>query len=367
MLRVPGHERTVHPDLARAALLGVRRHGPGDTAAAVARLHAAGAPVPERLHHALLAELAGHGWPAFTGAAGHLLDRPREGDVAGIIDRGALPELLALLPAIQLRYHVGHTTALRLDGDLLTVTHQALLGTAPNPAESLFTAAIHQVLVGACTGRRPAVTLLLPGGVRLPAEQPPRPGAARLPAGQLTPAGDGVELGPLFAGPDTGCRDCFQRGEAGPANRELTQVRPHHDAAWTPRTRLTGWELDLGARQAARSAAAAVREMVAADPARSWRLDAVAARLATSSRSLQRALAAEGGGLRELVIETRVGLARGLVQRTDLGLAEIAAACGFTDHAHLTRCFTARCGIGPAALRRKGQDERKGTFLTDVR
>ena len=50
-----------------------------------------------------------------------------------------------------------------------------------------------------------------------------------------------------------------------------------------------------------------------------------------------------------------------------LRLAEVAAACGFTDHAHLTRCFTARHGIGPAALRRTGQDERKGTFLTDVR
>lgn len=315
-LRVAGHERTVHPHLARAALLGVRRHGPGP-----AELPAAGAPVPEHLHHRLLAELARHGWPAFTGAAGHLLDRPREGDVAEIIDRGALPELLALLPAIQLRYHVGHTTALRLTGELLTVTHGPLLGHAPNPAESLFTAAIHQVLVGACTGRRPPVTLLLPGGVRLP-------------AGRLPPAGDARPAG----------KEPEPAGAAGPPA-----------AAYPPRTRVVGWELDLGARQAPLSPAAAVRELVAADPARSWRLDAVAAHLATASRSLQRALAAERTGLRELVIETRVGIARGLVQRTDLGLAEIAAACGFTDHAHLTRCFTARHGIGPAALRRTGR------------
>ncbi|MFC7760531.1 helix-turn-helix transcriptional regulator [Catellatospora bangladeshensis] len=314
-LRVPGHERTVHPHLARAALLGVRRHGPGATAEEVARLQATGAPVPERLHHRLLAELAGHGWPALTGAAGHLLDRPREGDVAEMIDRGALPELLALLPSIQLRYHVGHTTELRLDGDLLTVTHRALLGHPPNPAESLFTAAVHEVLVGACTGRRPKVTLLLSGSVRLPTAKLMRTGGTRPAA--ATPAGVASAAG----------------------------------------SRLAGWELDLGGPPSPQSPAAVVRDMIAADPARSWRLEAVAARLATSSRSLQRALAAEGTGLRELAIETRVGIARGLVQRTDLGLAEVAAACGFTDHAHLTRCFTARHGIGPAALRRTGQEE----------
>ncbi|BCJ75711.1 hypothetical protein CS0771_52550 [Catellatospora sp. IY07-71] len=341
-LRVPGHERTVHPHLVRAALLGVRRHGPGATAEEVARLQSAGAPVPERLHHRVLAELAGHGWPALTGAAEHLLDRPREGDVAEMIDRGALPELLALLPSIQLRYHVGHTTELRLDGDLLTVTHRALLGHPPNPAESLFTAAVHQVLVGACTGRRPKVTLLLSGGVRLPAGKLLRTVGTRSAAATPT-AGGGP---PADEQPRTG------------PSRAPTGV------ALAAGSRLAGWELDLGGPPAPHSPAAVVRDMIAADPARSWRLDAVAARLATSARSLQRALAAERTGLRELVIQTRVGIARGLVQRTDLGLAEIAAACGFTDHAHLTRCFTARHGIGPAALRRTGQDERKVPFLS---
>ncbi|WP_186316135.1 AraC family transcriptional regulator [Catellatospora sichuanensis] len=296
-VRVPAHERTVHPDLARAALLGARRHGPSPAADAVARWQAAAEPVPERLHHALLAELTGHGWQALRGAAEHLLDRPREGDIAEVIERGSVSELAARLPELQLRFHVGHTTDLRLEPGRLVVSHRALLGGVPNPAESLFTAAIHEVVLGACAGRRPAVTVRFADGSTV-----------------------------------TGAR---------PGERSLTG-----------RGKVEGWTIDLSTTQeAAVSPVAAVRDMIAADPARRWRLDAAAARSGVSTRSLQRMLAEQGTGFRAVVSGTRLGVARGLVQRTDLGLAEIAAACGFTDHAHLTRCFTARHGVPPSAMR----------------
>ncbi|GAA2371813.1 hypothetical protein Cme02nite_63660 [Catellatospora methionotrophica] len=292
---VPAHERTVHPDLARAALLGVRRHGPSPAADAVARRQAE--PVPERLHHALLAELAGHGWQALREAAAHLLDRPREGELAEIIERGSLPDLADRLPELQLSYHVGHTTRLRLEPGRLVVSHGALLGGPPAPAESLFTAAIHDVLVTACLGRRPAVTVRFADGRTLTGERP-------------------VEL------------------------------------RLTGRSRVIGWTLDLAAlRGPAPSAVAAVRELIAADPARRWRLDTMAVHLGYSTRTLQRCLGQQGTGFRELLTATRLGLAGGLVRRTDLGLAEVAAACGFTDHAHLTRCFTARHGQPPSFIR----------------
>lgn len=278
-------------------MLGARRHGSSRAADAVADLHAAGRPVPEHLHHALLAELTGHGWPALRGAAEHLLDRPRRGDIAEIIERGALGELAARLPELQLGYHAGHTTDLRLEPGRLTVTHRALLGGAPNSAESLFTAAIHDVLVTACTGRRPAVTVRFADGSVL--------------------SGDGL-----------GERRLSGRGRVG------------------------GWMLVLApAQEAPVSPVAAVRDLISADPARRWRLDTAAGHAGCSARTLQRTLAEQGTGFRELLTATRLGLARGLVQRTDLGLAEIAAACGFTDHAHLTRCFTARHGRPPSAGR----------------
>lgn len=300
-VRVPAHDRTVHPDLARAALLGVRRHGPTAAAGLVGRLLDAGDPVPERLHRSLLAELTGHGWPAFVGAAEHLLDRPREGDIAEVIERGSLPELVALLPTLQLAYHVGHTTDLRLDGGRLTAVHRALVGTPPSPAESLFTAAIHTVLVGACAGRRPTVSLRFTDGGHVP----------------TSPAAEG----------------------------------PHGGQAHRGR-RVEGWRIEIAAEPVtAVPPSTGVRQLVSADPARRWRLDAVAARSAVSTRSLQRALADEGTGFRDLVTSTRLGIAHGLVRRTDLGLAEIAAACGFTDHAHLTRCFSAHYGLAPSVLR----------------
>ncbi|GAA1401375.1 hypothetical protein GCM10009662_24510 [Catellatospora coxensis] len=300
-VRVPAHERTVHPGLARAALLGVRRLGSGPAAGTAARLLATPEPVPERLHHVLLAELTGHGWPALRGAPEHLLDRPRRGEIADLIERGSLPELAARLPELQLGYHAGHTTDLSLEPGRLTVTHRALLGGAPKPAESLFTAAIHDVLVAACTGRRPAVTVRFADGSALSGDAP----------GERSLAGRG---------------------------------------------RVDGWTLDLATTQeAARSPVTAVRDLIAADPARRWRLEAAAGHAGCSPRTLQRTLAEQGTGFRELLSATRLGLARGLVQRTDLGLAEIAAACGFTDHAHLTRCFTARHGRPPSAIRGNGE------------
>ncbi|WP_155370170.1 AraC family transcriptional regulator [Catellatospora vulcania] len=301
-VRVPAHERTVHPDLARAARLGAHRFGPSPAADAVARRQAAAEPVPEALHHALLAELAGHGWQALRGAAEHLLDRPRETDIAEVIERGSVPELTSRLPELQLRFHVGHTTDLRLEPGRLVASHRPLLGGFPNPAESLFTAAIHAVLLGACAGRRPAVTVRFADGSALVDDQP---------------------------------------GE-----RSLTA-----------RGRVEGWTLDLATPQeTAASPVFAVRDMIAADPARRWRLAGAAVRSGVSTRSLQRTLAQQGTGFRVLVTGTRLDIARGLVRRTDLGLAEIAAACGFTDHAHLTRCFTTRHGLAPSAMRGRARE-----------
>ena len=52
------------------------------------------------------------------------------------------------------------------------------------------------------------------------------------------------------------------------------------------------------------------------------------------------------------VIERRVDLARRLLRRNDLSLAEIAAMSGFADQSHMTRLFQRVLGTTPAALRR---------------
>jgi AraC-like DNA-binding protein len=98
-------------------------------------------------------------------------------------------------------------------------------------------------------------------------------------------------------------------------------------------------------------AAERVRALVAADPARGWRLADLARALARSPRGLQRALGAEGASMSRLVAEARLARAAELLTAGDAGPAEAAFLCGFADQAHLTRAFRRHTGFGPAAYR----------------
>lgn len=53
--------------------------------------------------------------------------------------------------------------------------------------------------------------------------------------------------------------------------------------------------------------------------------------------------------------ERRVEKAKLLLAKEDLRIADVAAECGFADQSHLTRSFSARLGITPAAWRRQAQ------------
>lgn len=52
------------------------------------------------------------------------------------------------------------------------------------------------------------------------------------------------------------------------------------------------------------------------------------------------------------VIERRLARARGLLSGTSRPIKDIAASCGFTDQAHMTRLFSRQLGTTPAAYRR---------------
>ena len=69
----------------------------------------------------------------------------------------------------------------------------------------------------------------------------------------------------------------------------------------------------------------------------------------TLNRRLKQTLGCSGHAL---VIEKRIERALGLLRRGDLALKEIAAACGFSDQAHLTRTFRAKLGTTPGQVRK---------------
>ncbi|SFP59796.1 AraC-type DNA-binding protein [Variovorax sp. OK605] len=56
------------------------------------------------------------------------------------------------------------------------------------------------------------------------------------------------------------------------------------------------------------------------------------------------------------LVSQRVAAARRLLAQPELPIAEIAAACGFSDQSHLTRVFSAHVGTSPARWRRLNAD-----------
>ncbi len=62
--------------------------------------------------------------------------------------------------------------------------------------------------------------------------------------------------------------------------------------------------------------------------------------------------AATGQAPHRYLIELRLAKAQALIAGTSMPLIDIAAACGFSSHAHLTTAFRSRFGLSPSAHRR---------------
>ncbi|MFE6745410.1 helix-turn-helix transcriptional regulator [Kitasatospora purpeofusca] len=288
--------RSVRPSMARAVLRGLGPHT-GAPEQRAERLLGEGLPVPERLHARLVVGLAARGWPALLAAAERLVaDDPLFARLPGCAD---LAELLDRAGLVEPWFHAGHRARRTLSDGVLTVRHVSGLGGGePTPAESLLVCAIDAVVTAGPAGRSARVEVLADGAVGRP-EEILRTGAARV----------------------------------------------------------TGWRLQWSAAPAVAAAPSpleTVRARFAREPARPWRLDGTAALLGLSPRTLQRGLADAGTSFRAELLAVRLEVAGQLAARTALPLAEVAAAAGFTDHAHLTRRFHARFGCPPSEFRRAG-------------
>lgn len=87
------------------------------------------------------------------------------------------------------------------------------------------------------------------------------------------------------------------------------------------------------------------------EPGDAWTLAMAAARAGMSSRSLQRVLAAEGVTWPQVVRAFRVQVASSMILDRDTSLTRIAHTVGFSDSAHLSRCFHAAAGLSPSTYR----------------
>jgi AraC family transcriptional regulator len=95
-----------------------------------------------------------------------------------------------------------------------------------------------------------------------------------------------------------------------------------------------------------------VDDLVEASPESGVTVPEIAARLDLSVGFFNRAFkAAVGATPHDYVIDRRVSRARRLLWTTNLSLADIAAACGFASHSHMTVQLRSRLGVTPSALR----------------
>jgi AraC-like DNA-binding protein len=90
-----------------------------------------------------------------------------------------------------------------------------------------------------------------------------------------------------------------------------------------------------------------VRERIDDDPAAAHPLEELAASAGISRfQMVRRFERLTGLTPHAYIVQRRLELARALI-RTGAGLADAAAAAGFTDQSHLHRAFTARYGLTP--------------------
>ena len=95
-----------------------------------------------------------------------------------------------------------------------------------------------------------------------------------------------------------------------------------------------------------------IEAVVSQDLARRWTLGEVAAALGTSTRSLQRAIQAEGATFARALDDVRVRAARDLLRAEPRSITEISYRCGFADAAHFSRRFRSHFGLSPRDWRR---------------
>jgi AraC-like DNA-binding protein len=104
-----------------------------------------------------------------------------------------------------------------------------------------------------------------------------------------------------------------------------------------------------------REMARQVRELVARALPDPLRLADVAHRLNRSSRTVERRLHEEGSSLRAIKDALRRDLALARLEKSDLPVAQIAAALGYADTSAFFRAFTAWTGLAPSAWRARSR------------
>jgi AraC-like DNA-binding protein len=284
-------------EFASAVLVSVVRRALADAGIAVTAPAPEGALVPLEAKRRLLAEVAEqHGLLPLLRVGLSLPVSPPDPAISALAAAGTPRDLLERWNRLERFLHSRHRVVVTGAGaHHLVAEHAGPPGAPPEPAEDVLILGVLTALLAAIGAR--GLTATLDG---------------------LVAYTDGV-----FTAPPAG----------------------HATACWR-----FGWSSLAPAAGETGAATAVPRRVLAGNLARRWTLAGLAAELGTSTRSLQRRLAAHGG-FTGLLGAVRAEAAAKLLLHTGHPLGIVGFACGYADQPHFTREFRRRTAMTPAVYR----------------
>ncbi|WP_201312919.1 helix-turn-helix transcriptional regulator [Dyella sp. EPa41] len=170
-----------------------------------------------------------------------------------------------------------------------------------------------------------------------------------LPMAMLEPGPSATDALPWAALPVTReLEQAFAHVEQGVSERLTESLLRHRVAELVAAVALAGYRppLERGRRLGER-----IRLLLNTQPAREWRAEEVAGRLALSAATLRRRLSEEASSFRGILEEVRLTHGLALVQGSNKPLKQIAAECGYASPSRFTARFRERFGTLPSDLR----------------
>jgi AraC-like DNA-binding protein len=133
--------------------------------------------------------------------------------------------------------------------------------------------------------------------------------------------------------------------------RSILSERPHMAHRLTSKLMWDTCDRILGEVKTSTGIAGEVYQIIASTPGHSPTMEMVAARLATTVRTLHRKLQAEGASFTQILDDVRCNLAKEYLRSTRLSTEDISELVGFSEAANFRHAFRRWTGSSPANFR----------------
>jgi AraC-like DNA-binding protein len=133
--------------------------------------------------------------------------------------------------------------------------------------------------------------------------------------------------------------------------RSILSAKPRMAHGLTSKIMQETCDRILGEVKTSTGVAGEVYQIIASTPGHSPSMDGVAKKLATTERTLNRKLNAEGTSFTQILDDVRCNLAKEYLRSTKLSIEDISELVGFSEAANFRHAFRRWTGSTPARFR----------------